>query len=81
MNRRTSLLLLLLALVSSWTLSAATPARPNVLLLMSDDLAATLGCYDHPVAKTPHLDALAKRGVQFDRAYCHSPTAIPPVPP
>ncbi|QIF00897.1 sulfatase [Roseimicrobium sp. ORNL1] len=77
MNRRTSLLLLLLALVSSWTLSAATPARPNVLLLMSDDLAATLGCYDHPVAKTPHLDALAKRGVQFDRAYCQFPHCNP----
>jgi uncharacterized sulfatase len=51
--------------------------RPNVLLLMSDDLAATLGCYGHPQAKTPNLDALAKRGVVFNRAYCQFPHCNP----
>jgi uncharacterized sulfatase len=48
-----------------------------VLLLMSDDLAAHLGCYGHPLAKTPHLDALAKRGVLFERAYCQFPHCNP----
>jgi choline-sulfatase len=51
--------------------------RPNVLLLMSDDLAATLGCYGHPLAKTPQLDALARRGVLFERAYCQFPHCNP----
>ncbi|RBP47578.1 arylsulfatase A-like enzyme [Roseimicrobium gellanilyticum] len=57
--------------------AAPAAAKPNVLLMMSDDLAATLGCYGHPVAKTPNLDALAKRGVQFDQAYCQFPHCNP----
>lgn len=51
--------------------------RPNILLLMSDDLAATLGCYGHPQAKTPNLDGLAARGVLFERAYCQFPHCNP----
>ena len=50
---------------------------PNILLLMSDDLTRTLGCYGHPLAKTPNLDALAKRGVLFERAYCQFPHCNP----
>jgi arylsulfatase A-like enzyme len=56
---------------------AAAAERFNVLLLMSDDLANTLGCYGHPVAQTPQLDALAKRSVVFDRAYCQFPHCNP----
>jgi uncharacterized sulfatase len=44
---------------------------------MSDDLAAHIGCYGHPHAKTPHLDALAARGVLFERAYCQFPHCNP----
>jgi len=36
-----------------------------------DDLTKTLGCYDHPVVKTPHIDRLAQMGVQFEHAYCN----------
>lgn len=56
---------------------AQTAGRPNVLLLMSDDLATTLGCYGHPQAQTPHLDTLAQRGVLFERAYCQFPHCNP----
>lgn len=55
----------------------AAERRPNVLLLISDDLAATLACYGHPQAQTPHLDALAARGVLFERAYCQFPHCNP----
>jgi iduronate 2-sulfatase len=58
-------------------LSATAAGRPNVLLLVSDDLANTLGCYGHPIAKTPHLDALARRSVLFERAYCQFPHCNP----
>jgi uncharacterized sulfatase len=56
---------------------AAAADRPNVLLLVSDDLAATLGSYGHPQAKTPHLDKLAAEGVLFERAYCQFPHCNP----
>jgi len=56
---------------------SAAAERLNVLLVMSDDLANTLGCYGHPLAKTPQLDALAKRSVVFDRAYCQFPHCNP----
>jgi iduronate 2-sulfatase len=45
------------------------PARkPNVLLIVLDDLTVHLGCYGHPV-KTPNIDRLARMGRLFDRAY------------
>lgn len=58
-------------------LAASGVDKPNVLLIISDDLATTLGCYGHPAARTPHLDALARRGVRFDRAYCQFPHCNP----
>ena len=71
------LLVALAAFAAICPAHAQQPARPNVLLLMSDDLAATLSCYGHPQAKTPHLDALAGRGVLFERAYCQFPHCNP----
>lgn len=49
----------------------------NVLFLMSDDLRPELGCYGHRQIKTPHIDALAKTGVRFERAYCQFPLCNP----
>jgi choline-sulfatase len=69
-------ILLFLTLAAS-ACGAPAPSRPNVLLILSDDLAATLGCYGYPAVQTPHLDALAKRGVKFDRAYCQFPHCNP----
>ena len=53
---------------------AAENARPNVLWICGDDLAAyTLGCYGNTQARTPNIDRLAASGMRFDRAYCNSP--------
>mgnify|MGYP002622622359 CR=1 FL=1 len=44
-------------------------AARNVLLLVADDHGLELGCYGHPVIKTPSLDRLAGEGVRFANAY------------
>ncbi len=58
-----------LFLVAAGGLDAALPPRPNVLIILADDLGySDLGCYGGEIA-TPHLDALAKDGLRFTQAY------------
>jgi arylsulfatase A-like enzyme len=46
----------------------------NVLFIMADQLRRDhLSCYGHPTLKTPHLDALAARGVRFTNAFVQGP--------
>ncbi|MCC9644915.1 sulfatase [Rhodopirellula sp. JC740] len=51
--------------------------RPNVLLIVADDLNCAIGPYGDPTAITPHLDSLAARGLTFDRAYCQQAVCNP----
>lgn len=52
--------------------------RPNVLVIMADQLAAdALPAYGHPVTRAPNLTALAERGTVFESAYCASPLCAP----
>ena len=52
--------------------------KRNVLWIMADQLRFDyLSCAGHPTLDTPHLDALAARGVRFDRAYVQSPFCGP----
>ncbi len=56
----------------------ALPAGTNLLLVTLDTTRADrLGCYGHAAARTPNLDALATRGVRFERAYAHVPLTLP----
>jgi len=53
------------------------PAK-NILWIMCDQLRFDyLSCAGHPTLETPHIDALAKRGVRFSNAYVQSPICGP----
>lgn len=58
------------------TVGIADDKPLNVLFLVADDLNCDLHCYGHDV-ETPHIDALAARGVLFERAYCQFPLCSP----
>ena len=50
----------------------------NILFIMCDQLRWDyLSCAGHPTLETPNIDALAKRGVRFDRAYVQGPVCGP----
>ncbi len=58
--------------------SADSASRPNVLLIMIDDQNDWVGCLKgHPLAKTPNIDALARRGMLFTNAHCQAPLCNP----
>ena len=66
----------LILLLTSWSLTAAT--QPNIVIMLADDLGAgDLSCYGSPENKTPHLDQLAKDGLQFSDFYAASAVCSP----
>ena len=75
-------LAILVALFSAGAVSAApapAPATsPNVLFILCDDLRPdALGCYGSKHVKTPNIDAEAKRGVRFAKAFCTTSLCSP----
>jgi choline-sulfatase len=50
----------------------------NLLFILSDEHnKRVLGCYGHPMIKTPHLDRLAAQGTRFSNAYTNCPICVP----
>lgn len=61
------------------SLAAALPAAPpNIVLVMADDMGwGETSYYQHPVLKTPHLDAMAAAGIRMDQFYAGGPVCSP----
>ena len=52
--------------------------RPNFLFIITDQQRADwLGCYGHPVLKTPNIDSIAAQGTRFDNFHAASPVCMP----
>ncbi|WP_353565274.1 sulfatase [Haloferula sargassicola] len=64
----------LLALISA---ASAADKKPNVLLILVDDLKPVTSCYGDPVAVTPAIDKFAASGLRFDMAYCNQAVCAP----
>ena len=79
MNSLSRLLASLFALsVLSSPIAAETPRKPNVVIILVDDLGwADLGCYGSKFHRTPHLDKLAANGLRFTDAYASCPVCSP----
>lgn len=59
-------------------IDGATGEKPNIILIMTDDQGwGQTGYYNHPVLKTPNLDAMAANGLRFDRFYAGAPVCSP----
>jgi arylsulfatase A-like enzyme len=57
---------------------APAAARPNVLLILSDDHSVPhLGCYGDRTIRTPNLDRFASEGMRFDRMFTAAPQCVP----
>ena len=63
-------LLWLAVLLGSRGLAGAAPEKPNILLIMVDDLGKDwIGCYGADDIETPRIDQLARSGLRFENAY------------
>ena len=63
---------------AAYAVNAVKRSRPNVLLLMADQLRADcVGAYGNKVIQTPNLDRIAREGVRFTAAYSASPSCTP----
>jgi len=69
---------LLLALLTSLSLGLSAAPRPNIVVILADDLGyGDLGCYGHPTIKTPHLDKMAAEGLRFTQFYSAAEVCTP----
>ncbi len=74
---------LLLAVLLGWAFMAGAaaaqePARPNVIIILADDLGwGDLGCYGQQKFKTPNLDRMAKEGARLTNCYAPVPYCAP----
>ncbi|MCX7827198.1 MAG: sulfatase-like hydrolase/transferase, partial [Verrucomicrobiae bacterium] len=56
-------------LLAAFCSPAFSADKPNILWLTSEDHGPEMGCYGDKLARTPHIDALAAKGMIFKRAW------------
>jgi len=79
-HHRLALIVLTLAALGSGCREAELPEAKNLLWITVDTLRSDrLGCYGHTRDTSPAIDALAKRGVRFERAYATAPWTTPSI--
>jgi arylsulfatase A-like enzyme len=64
----------------TWCLGAALPAGatpPNIVLIVAEDLSPRIGAFGDPVARTPHIDALAAEGVRYPNTFTTAGVCAP----
>ncbi len=76
-NIRKYLLLTLILIIQAFITISANEGKPNILLIISDDLNTRIGPYMEIDNHTPNLDRLAREGIQFTRTYCQFPLCGP----
>ncbi|MCP4885466.1 MAG: sulfatase [Planctomycetaceae bacterium] len=73
----TALLGATMALSSESIITAQDSDRPNIVLIMAEDIGNDLACYGTKGVKTPILDKLANSGIRYTRFYTNSPICSP----
>lgn len=77
-RKQTCIALSLFALTGTATAADQASRRPNVIILMADDLGyGDLGCYGATLVNTPHTDSIAARGVRFTQCHASASTSTP----
>ncbi|MEM9983818.1 MAG: sulfatase [Bacteroidota bacterium] len=69
-----------LAWLGLWLiLPSLSPAqsRPNVLMIVADDMNGYGTAHEYPLAQTPYLDRLASQSVNFTQGVCNAPVCTP----
>ena len=75
MSRRLLPILLLATVIAA---GAAEARPPNLIFILSDDLAqGDLGCYGQKLIQTPNLDRMAREGTRFTQGYCGTSVCAP----
>ncbi len=77
MSTKRQIVLCCLCLLVLYGSPLAADDRPNVLLILVDDLKPSFGAYGESWVHSPNLDRLAARGIRFDRAYCNQAVCAP----
>lgn len=58
--------------------NASTDVRPNIIYIIADDIGwSDFGCYGNPAVKTPHIDAIAEKGMIFQNAFLTTSSCSP----
>ena len=76
MNRLSCALFCLGMPLLAAAIAAGAPAKPNFVVIFSDDHTYRAIGYNNPAVKTPHMDRLAAEGIRLDRAFTASPICV-----